>query len=207
MTALQRSPSFSPALDDGPLDLEEDEIGALDVPDFPTVQGISFFSIIYKMHVLIILGATQAIPVAFPLPSNFVVADALAPYQPPDPESGGLVKSKYTKPADSLDANVRNSDWWEESFAKDPAFTDLINPTRRSSASNWSESRRSTDREFRPPFDRKKSCQTKTCSVRNAGRSPSFKAHHVKKEHDTWSRDRSRSPMRLDRWVNDYSTK
>ena len=203
VSALHKSQSHSPSLEDGPIDLDEDEIRTLDVPDFPTIPGISFSSIISKLHVLSIPGASQAVPVAFPLPSNFVVADALAPYQPPDAESGGLVKSKYIKSVDSLNGNIRDSDLWEEALAKDPALIDLTDPPRRLSTSNWSESRRSSDREFRPPFNRRKSSQVNHYRGRDSGRSPSFKGHHVKKDRDTWSRDRSRSPVRLDRWVND----
>ena len=43
---------MSPVLDDGPVELDESELEALDVPDFPTVAGIPFFDSLKPMWML-----------------------------------------------------------------------------------------------------------------------------------------------------------
>ena len=151
---------------------------------------------------LTILGATPAVPVANPLPSNFVVADALAPYQPPGPESDGLVMSKYLSLLTSIDRNFRDTDAWEESFTKDPAFTELADAPVKLGPLKWNDTRRSSEHEHRPAFDRTKSSQSGDQSFRKNGRSPSFGKYHAqRRDRETWSRDRSKSPSKFDRLV------
>ena len=61
-----------------------------------------------------------------PLPANFVVADALAPFAAPAIGDNGLCRSKYPDRPDynAGDQNVRDTDEWEN-YKKDPVFSDL----------------------------------------------------------------------------------
>ena len=61
-----------------------------------------------------------------PLPNNFVVADALAPFAPPALGDNGLCKSKYLDRPDAnhSDQNVRDTDDWIN-HKKDPIFAIL----------------------------------------------------------------------------------
>ena len=150
---------------------------------------------------LTILGATAATPVAFPLPSNFIVADALSPFEPPNPENGGVIKSKYTVPPEALAANIRDSSIWDEAFAKDPAFTELVNPAVKPITFMRRESRRSPERERQSFYEHRKPSAAEHGS-RHDVRSHSFKNHHPLDDRRRWSRDRSRSPPRFDRSVH-----
>ena len=150
---------------------------------------------------LTILGATAATPVAFPLPSNFVVADALSPFEPPNPENGGLIKSKYTVPQEALAANIRDSSIWDEAMAKDPALTELVNPPVRPITFIRRESRNSPERE-RHSFHEHRQFSTAEHGSRYDVRSHPFKTHHPRDDRRRWSRDRSRSPPRFERSVH-----
>ena len=66
-----------------------------------------------------------------PLPTNFVVADALAPFAPPALGDKGLCKSKYVeraKPDTELQNVKETSDW--NSHKKDPIFASLSDDSR-----------------------------------------------------------------------------
>ena len=64
--------------------------------------------------------------VGLPLPTNFVVADALAPFAAPALGDNGRCKSKYIDRQDisAKDKNIRDTEEWER-HNKDPIFKDL----------------------------------------------------------------------------------
>ena len=66
-----------------------------------------------------------------PLPTNFVVADALAPFAPPALGDKGLCKSKYMERAetDTELQNVKETSEWN-SHKKDPIFASLSDDGR-----------------------------------------------------------------------------
>ena len=72
------------------------------------------------------VGCTTATLVGRPLPTNFVVADALAPFAPPALGDNGLCKSKYLDRADDNHevANVKETNDWNN-YKKDPIFACL----------------------------------------------------------------------------------
>lgn len=78
-----------------------------------------------------IIGGTSASLVGRPLATNFVVADALAPFAPPALGDKGLCRSKYLEKVD-VDADLPNikdtSDW--NSYKKDPIFARLEDDDR-----------------------------------------------------------------------------
>ena len=59
-----------------------------------------------------------------PLPTNFVVADALAPFAPPALGDNGLCKSKYRNDADVETQNVKETSEWNN-HKKDPIFASI----------------------------------------------------------------------------------
>ena len=97
-------------------DFEEDDLDCLDIPDLPQTS----------LH---FTNASQQ-PVSLisqPLPGNFVVADALAPFPSPAPQDDGYCKSKYQNNA-SLEAcleHFKDSKYWDKEHADDVAFSDL----------------------------------------------------------------------------------
>ena len=78
------------------------------------------------MHPDHAVGDTPATLVGRPLPTNFVVADALAPFAPPGLGDNGLCKSKYLDRPDANhnDQNVKDTDEWDN-HKKDPIFAML----------------------------------------------------------------------------------
>ena len=61
-----------------------------------------------------------------PLPANFIVADALAPFAAPAIGDNGLCRSKYPDRPDynAGDKNIKDTEEWEN-HKKDPIFEDL----------------------------------------------------------------------------------
>lgn len=95
---------------------EEDDLDSLDIPDLPN-------------NILNFTNASQE-PINLigqPLPANFVVADALAPFPQPAPQDEGCCKSRYHHDA-NLDVcleTFKNSKYWDKEHADDVAFSDL----------------------------------------------------------------------------------
>ena len=92
---------------------EEDDLDSLDIPDLPK----NFTNA--SQEPINLIGQ--------PLPGNFVVADALAPFPQPAPQDQGCCKSKYHHDA-SLDVcleTFKNSKYWDKEHADDVAFSDL----------------------------------------------------------------------------------
>ena len=95
-------------------DFEEDDLDSLDVPDLP--QTTLDFANASQQPVNLI---------GHPLPGNFIVADALAPFPKPGPHDEGYCRSKYQYDA-SLEGcleNIKYSKYWEKEHADDVAFS------------------------------------------------------------------------------------
>lgn len=94
----------------------EDDLDSLDIPDIPqtTLQFINA-----SQQPVNLIGQ--------PLPGNFVVADALAPFPSPAPKDKGCCRSKYQNDA-TLKAcfeHFKDSKHWDKDHADDVAFSDL----------------------------------------------------------------------------------
>ena len=104
------SPKSPPEIDED-AEPEEDKLDLLDVPDLPpsTAQ--------YERAVTLI---------CMPLPSNFIVADALFPMDPPAPDTEGRCYSKYLRNVrdDVLFQSIRQSVYWNNQ-GEDPIFRDI----------------------------------------------------------------------------------
>lgn len=100
------------------LDCNFEEIGldSLDIPDVP--QTTLHFTNASQQPVNLI---------GQPLPGNFIVADALAPFPPPSPQDEGCCKSKYQydPSSEAYLENFRDSKYWDKEHANDVAFSDL----------------------------------------------------------------------------------
>lgn len=72
------------------------------------------------------LGGSMATLVGRPLPTNFIVADALAPFAPPALGDNGLCRSKYLERPDSTNdvQNIKETSDWN-AHKKDPMFATL----------------------------------------------------------------------------------
>lgn len=107
------SPQKAQVLD---YDFEEDDLESLDVPDLP--QTTLHFANASQQPVYL---------VGQPLPGNFIVADALAPFPQPSPQDEGCCKSRYRYDASSEACleNFKDSKYWDKEHADDVAFTDL----------------------------------------------------------------------------------
>ncbi|KAL9025877.1 MAG: hypothetical protein Q9196_005375 [Gyalolechia fulgens] len=101
-SAIFTSGIGSPEEDDD----DSEDLAKLDIPDIPVITDGSFANLVDR-----------------PLPANFVVADALEPFDPPQPEKDGRCQSKYV----TLDASstfmgsIRETKHWED-FKSDPMF-------------------------------------------------------------------------------------
>ncbi|KAL8953153.1 MAG: hypothetical protein Q9222_000974 [Ikaeria aurantiellina] len=93
----------------GQNDDDDDEISKLDIPDIPVITDGSFANLVDR-----------------PLPANDVVADALEPFDPPQPENNGRCRSKYMViDASSTFMNcVRETRYWGD-LKHDPVFLAL----------------------------------------------------------------------------------
>ncbi|KAL8737086.1 MAG: hypothetical protein Q9181_002042 [Wetmoreana brouardii] len=88
-------------------DADDDDISKLDVPDIPSItHDVTFANLVDR-----------------PLPTNFVVADALDPFDPPQPENDCHCRSKYTvqDASSTFVSSVRDTRHWED-LKNDPIF-------------------------------------------------------------------------------------
>ncbi|KAI4254574.1 MAG: hypothetical protein LQ352_003013 [Teloschistes flavicans] len=85
----------------------EDDLSMLDVPDIPVAS------------------------LARPIPSNYIVADALDPFDAPQPEDNGHCQSKYTTQdaSNTFEKIVKETRYWEE-MKKDSIFVPPRNISR-----------------------------------------------------------------------------
>ncbi|KAI4227713.1 MAG: hypothetical protein L6R36_002200 [Xanthoria steineri] len=84
----------------------DDDLSKLDVPDIPVVTQGSFASLVDR-----------------PLPANFIVADALEPFDPPPPENNGCCQSKYTviDKLSTFTSSIKETKYWDD-IRGDPIF-------------------------------------------------------------------------------------
>ncbi|KAL8880369.1 MAG: hypothetical protein Q9198_002204 [Flavoplaca austrocitrina] len=84
----------------------DDDLSKLDVPDIPVVTQGSFASLVDR-----------------PLPANFVVADALEPFDPPSAENNGCCQSKYTviDKLSTFTSCIKETKYWDD-IKGDPIF-------------------------------------------------------------------------------------
>ena len=96
-------------------EVEEDDLDSLDVPDLP--QTTLDFANASQQPVNLI---------GHPLPGNFIVADALAPFPEPEPHHKGCCRSKYQYDAghEACLENIKDSKYWDKEHADDVAFSD-----------------------------------------------------------------------------------
>lgn len=97
-------------------DFEGDDLDSLDIPDLPSTT-LPFTNASRESINLI----------SHPLPGNYIVADALAPFPSPAPQDEGCCRSKYQYDA-SLDAcleHFKDSKYWDKEHADDVVFSDL----------------------------------------------------------------------------------
>lgn len=118
-SASMKSQSTPPSSDQAQVldyDFEDDDLDSLDIPDLP--QSRLHFTNASQQSVYLI---------SQPLPGNFIVADALAPFPQPAPQDKGYCKSKYQYDG-SLEACLeqsKDSKYWDKEHADDIAFSDL----------------------------------------------------------------------------------
>lgn len=105
------SPKSPPQIDED-AELEEDDLNTLDVPDLPPSTAN--------------YGEGAVTLICMPVPSNFIVADALFPMDPPAPETGGRCYSKYLRDVreDVFFENIRHSVYWNQQ-GEDPVFRNI----------------------------------------------------------------------------------
>ncbi|KAL8772677.1 MAG: hypothetical protein Q9209_002338 [Squamulea sp. 1 TL-2023] len=85
----------------------DDDLSILDVPDIPVVTQGSFANLVDR-----------------PLPANFIVADALEPFEPPPPENNGRCQSKYTviDKLSTFTTCIKKTKYWDD-MKSDPIFS------------------------------------------------------------------------------------
>ncbi|KAI4205363.1 MAG: hypothetical protein LQ350_000404 [Teloschistes chrysophthalmus] len=112
MHTMSASPKSQPA--EVTEEADEDDLSMLDVPDVPAATDGSFASL-----------------VARPIPSNYIVADALDPFDAPQPEDNGHCQSKYITQdtSNTFEKTVKETRYWEE-LKKDPIFVPPRNISR-----------------------------------------------------------------------------
>ena len=97
-------------------DFEEDDLASLEIPDLP--PSTLHFANASRQPINLI---------SHPLPGNFVVADALAPFPLSASQDKGCCKSKYHHNA-SLEATLehfKDSKYWDKEHADDVVFSSL----------------------------------------------------------------------------------
>lgn len=106
----------SPPVESNQSQPEEDDLNALDIPDIPP----SSKSLRDEM---ILTGHASFCLVKRPLPSNFIVADAIAPFESSKEEDRGRCESKYWPKGGlgKLYQHVKDSNDWVD-VANDPIF-------------------------------------------------------------------------------------
>ncbi|KAL8862191.1 MAG: hypothetical protein Q9178_001647 [Gyalolechia marmorata] len=104
MQSMSATPSPEP--NDATKEENEDDLSKLDVPDIPNVTQGSFASLVDR-----------------PLPANFIVADALEPFDPPPPENNGRCQSKYTviDKLSTFTSCIKETKYWDD-LKGDPIF-------------------------------------------------------------------------------------
>ena len=100
---------------------EGDDLELLDVPDLP-VCNQEYAESTYLPNTLV---SPPASLISMPLPANFVVADALYPIPPPEPEDGGCCRSKYFRDVNLqiLYGHITDSKYWKD-HKEDTVFLD-----------------------------------------------------------------------------------
>lgn len=95
---------------------EEDDLNALDIPDIPPSSKFLGDEMIFAGHASFCL-------VKRPLPSNFIVADAIAPFESSRAEDRGRCESKYWPKGglEKLYQHVKDSSDWVD-VSNDPIF-------------------------------------------------------------------------------------
>lgn len=108
--------SKSPPADFTQSQPEEDNLNALDIPDIPPSSKSLQDEVILAGHASFCL-------VKRPLPSNFIVADAIAPFESSRGEDQGRCESKYWPKGDldKLYQHVKDSNDWVD-VSNDPIF-------------------------------------------------------------------------------------
>lgn len=108
--------------EDGTEEIEEVDLGLLDIPDLPT--NLSKHG--ENIHLPNTIVSPPVSLIGMPLPANFVVADALYPIAPPAPETEGRCQSKYLRDvtSDVLCENIQVSKYWKD-HKDDTAFLDI----------------------------------------------------------------------------------
>ena len=124
MRSLSATPKPQPVEVAG--DPLEDDLDKLNVPDIPTIMS-EYRPEPGEYYTNYVDGAFAKL-VDRPLPANFVVADALEPFDPPQPENDGRCQSRYTKldGSSTFLESVRNTRHWED-LKKDPIFLSISN--------------------------------------------------------------------------------
>ena len=97
-------------------DFEEDDLNSLNIPDLPQTT-LPFTNASWQPINLI----------GQPLPSNSVVADALAPFPSPAPQDEGRCRSKYQYDANfnACSEHFKDSKYWDKEHADDVVFSEL----------------------------------------------------------------------------------
>jgi hypothetical protein len=98
---------------------EADDLKALDIPDLPSSSTL-------LTDEIILAGRASFRLVKRPLPANFIVADAIAPFEAARAEDQGRCESKYWSNGilSELSQHVRNSSDWDD-LLNDPIFLDI----------------------------------------------------------------------------------
>ncbi|KAL8719272.1 MAG: hypothetical protein Q9225_003702 [Loekoesia sp. 1 TL-2023] len=111
-------------------DDDSDDLRKLDVPDIPMITG--------KVHHLLTNDAKTLVKddsfaslVDRPLPANFIVADALEPFDPPQPENNGRCQSKYVilDASKTFTGSIKDTKHWED-LKNDPIFSFVQDSSR-----------------------------------------------------------------------------
>ncbi|KAL8906982.1 MAG: hypothetical protein Q9207_001668 [Kuettlingeria erythrocarpa] len=107
MSVTDKQPSVEPR--EGDDEEGEEDLNKLDVPDIPAVIDGSFASLVDR-----------------PLPANFIVADALEPFDPPKPENDGRCQSKFVilDSSSTFHLRIKDTKHWED-MKNDPLFRTL----------------------------------------------------------------------------------
>ncbi|KAL8811236.1 MAG: hypothetical protein Q9223_003348 [Gallowayella weberi] len=112
MRSISVTPTLKPV--DVAVDEDEDDLSQLDVPDIPILKHGTFASLVDR-----------------PLPANFIVADALEPFDPPPAENDGHCQSKYTviDKLSTFTSSIKETKHWED-MKHDPIFRLYPNPSK-----------------------------------------------------------------------------
>ncbi|KAI4286388.1 MAG: hypothetical protein L6R35_004355 [Caloplaca aegaea] len=102
MSVTPKHQSVQPAEGDD----EDEDLAKMDIPDIPTVIDGSFASLVDR-----------------PLPANFIVADALEPFDPPKLENDGRCQSKYVviDSSSTFHLCIKDTKYWDD-MKNDPVF-------------------------------------------------------------------------------------